>query len=65
MKRTRRASSGQATVEYILILFIAVTIGMLVLRDLVKPAVSKLSDHLSRFVGETLFDSKNFHRFRR
>lgn len=46
---------AQATTEYILILAVLVTLAILVVRDLIKPAMKFTTDHLTDAINTKLF----------
>lgn len=55
--------SGQATTEYILILLIAVSLSLFVTRQLLAPAMKRISDGLSKSLESRLFRPGTLHRF--
>jgi Flp pilus assembly pilin Flp len=54
---------AQATIEYVLILAVLVSLGILLIRDLIRPALSQLSDSITSAIEERMFkDRDGFHR---
>ena len=54
--------SAQATIEYVLILSVLVTIAILLIRDLVRPVIDRLSDSLNQIIEEKMFKPGSMHR---
>ncbi|MBC7387272.1 MAG: hypothetical protein H7301_14055 [Cryobacterium sp.] len=49
--------SAQATIEYILILAVLVTIAILLVRDLIRPVMTRLSESIQSMVSDKMFKS--------
>jgi Flp pilus assembly pilin Flp len=56
-----RDEEGQAATEYILILSVLVTIALLLLRDLVRPLLERLSQSMDERI-ERMFEPGSMHR---
>lgn len=56
--------SGQATVEYILMLFIAVAMAASVIKHFIQPYMATLADSFSAQITSTLFNKANLHSLR-
>ena len=65
LKKTRLVSdsSGQATVEYILILSVTVVLALIVMRQFVGPVFKKASARLNASIDNALFGA-NMHYYR-
>ncbi len=50
---------AQATTEYVLILAVLVSLAILVVRDLIRPALARLTDSISKMINEQLFNSSD------
>lgn len=59
-----RDEKAQSTFEYILMLSIAVTLTILVIKTLIVPVLSFLSDQVSGVLRRTLFNKPSMHHIR-
>jgi Flp pilus assembly pilin Flp len=66
-RRFWRDESAQATIEYVLILSVLVAIALLLIRDLIRPILTRFTDSLSKAIEEKMFKPGSMHRspFRR
>jgi Flp pilus assembly pilin Flp len=54
---------AQATTEYVLILAVMVSLGILIVRDLIKPVLTQFTDKISKLINEQLFkDGGSMHQ---
>jgi Flp pilus assembly pilin Flp len=62
LRRFLRDESGQATIEYVLILSVLVSIALLLIRDLLRPILTRFTDSLSKAIEERMFKPGSMHR---
>lgn len=62
--RDRDRLSGQASVEYILMLLVAALLAILVVRQFIIPTGKYLSDRLSQMMTAKLFNPDKMHSIR-
>lgn len=62
-ERFFRCESGQASTEYILLLFAALSFFLIVWKQLMEPLYERLKATLISRFEDSLFDQANFHRF--
>lgn len=57
-----RDEEGQATLEYILILSILVLIAILLVRDLIRPLLDKMTTGITDALKNGMFNPESMHR---
>jgi Flp pilus assembly pilin Flp len=62
LRRFFRDESAQATIEYVLILSVLVAIALLLIRDLLRPILTRFTDNLSQAIEERMFKPGSMHR---
>lgn len=63
-QKARLQSRGQATVEYILMLLVALSAFLIVARTFVGPGMKKLGTVVETQLNRALFKPGNLHQFR-
>jgi Flp pilus assembly pilin Flp len=63
LKRLFADTDGQASIEYVLMLAIAVSLAVLVMRKLLKPLFGKLNEVLAKRM-EGMLSSGNLHQIK-
>ncbi len=62
--RLRNRSGGQATVEYILMLFVVVSLATILAKKFLEPTFNLIANSLGEKIESTLFKPGAMHRFR-
>ncbi len=53
---------AQATIEYVLVLAVIVSIGIILVRDLIKPILGAFTDSLSESIEKGMFNPDRMHQ---